>query len=235
MVITSDCFRRSSTDPEQQILDLPLLSEAEERQLLYDWNEVSPTTEPEQLLHELFEEQVQRTPDQVALVLEDEKLTYSELNARAGKLAQHLRELGVGPETLVGIFMERSIEMVVAVLGILKAGGAYVPLDIEHPKERLAFMLDDAQPPVLLTQRRLADRLPELRAVQAVCIDELSSRNGAKAQRESGDAPLRPTRGKSGLRYLHIRLNRNSQRRCRHACECRSSLHCDSQVVQLRR
>jgi amino acid adenylation domain-containing protein len=183
-------------DPDKKILDVPLLSDAERRQLLYDWNEVSPNTEPEQLLHELFEGQVQRTPDQIALVLEDEKLTYSELNARASRLAQHLGELGVGPETLVGIFMERSIELVVAVLGILKAGGAYVPLDIEHPKERLAFMLDDAQPPVLLTQRRLVDRLPELRAVQAVCIDELSSRNGAEAQRESGDAPLRP-RGES--------------------------------------
>jgi amino acid adenylation domain-containing protein len=182
-------------DPAQKILDLPLLSDAEQRQLLYEWNEVSPNTEPEQLLHELFEEQVQRTPNQIALVLEEEKLTYSELNARASRLAQHLGELGVGPETLVGIFMERSIDIVVAVLGILKAGGAYVPLDIEHPKERLAFMLSDAQPPVLLTQRRLIDRLPELQAVLAVCIEELSSRDGAEAQRESGNASLRPRGG----------------------------------------
>ncbi|HEY0366068.1 MAG TPA: amino acid adenylation domain-containing protein, partial [Pyrinomonadaceae bacterium] len=183
-------------NPDQRIVDLPLLSEAEERQLVYDWNEVSRSTESEQLLHELFEEQVQRTPDQIALVLEDEKLTYRDLNARAGRLAQHLCELGVGPEILVGLFMERSIEMVVAVLGILKAGGAYVPLDIEHPKERLAFVLNDAQPPVLLTERRLIDRLPELGAVQAVCLDEFSSRTAAEAQRESGNAPLRP-RGES--------------------------------------
>jgi len=179
-------------NPEQRILDLPFLSAAEERQLVYDWNEVAPHAAPEQLLHELFEEQVQRTPGNVALVLEGEVLTYDELNARADELAQELRDLGVGPETLVGIFMERSLEMVVAVLGILKAGGAYVPLDIEHPKERLAFMLEDAEPPVLLTQRRLVDRLPELKTVKAVCIDERSSCDGARVQ----NAPLRP-RGES--------------------------------------
>ena len=138
-------------DPEQKILDLPLLSDAEQRQVLYEWNEVSPDTESGQLLHELFEEQVQRTPDQVALVLEDERLTYSELNARASRLAQHLCERGVGPETLVGIFMERSIEMVVAILGILKAGGAYVPLDPSYPRERLRFITDDAKLAVILT------------------------------------------------------------------------------------
>jgi amino acid adenylation domain-containing protein len=179
-------------NPDQRILDLPFLSAAEERQLVYDWNEVAPHAEIEQSLHGLFEEQVQRTPGNVALVLESEVLTYRELNARADDLAQQLRDLGVGPETLVGIFMERSIEMVVAVLGILKAGGAYVPLDIEHPKERLAFMLEDARPPVLLTQRRLVDRLPELTTVKAVCIDERSSREGARVQITSGVAPLRP-------------------------------------------
>ena len=142
-------------DPEQKILDLPLLSDAEQRQLLYDWNEVSPDTESGQLLHELFEEQVQRTPGQVALVLEDERLTYSELNARASRLAQHLSELGVGPETLVGIFMERSIEMVVAILGILKAGGAYLPLDPSYPPERLQFIIDDAKLKVILTQENV--------------------------------------------------------------------------------
>jgi len=179
-------------NPEQTILDLPLLSDEEERQLLHDWNEVAPHAEPERTLHELFEEQAQRTPGNVALVLDDQVLTYSELNARADELAQDLRELGVGPETLVGIFMERSIEMVIALLGILKAGGAYVPLDIEHPKERLAFMLDDAEPPVLLTQRRLVDRLPELKAVKAVYINERSSCDGVREQTKSGDAPLRP-------------------------------------------
>src|SRR5262249_41658733 len=128
----------------------------------------------------------------IALVFEDEVLTYGELNALANRLAQRLCELGVGPETLVGIFMERSIEMVAAVLGILKAGGAYVPLDIEHPKDRLAFMLDDAQTPVLLTQRRLVERLPELQAVQVVCLDELSSHDAETQSR----LPLRP-RGES--------------------------------------
>jgi len=182
-------------NPERRILDLPLLSDAEERELVYDWNEVAPNAAPEQLLHHLFEDQVRRTPGNVALVLEGEVLTYGELNARADELAQYLGELGVGPETLVGIFMERSIELVVAVLGILKAGGAYLPLDIEHPKERLAFMLEDAEPPVLLTQRRLVDRLPELKTVKAVYIDERSSREGVRVQ-TSGNVPLRQ-RGES--------------------------------------
>ncbi|HSE19534.1 MAG TPA: AMP-binding protein [Pyrinomonadaceae bacterium] len=193
IVVGSPIANRNRVETESLI---GFLSEAEERQLVYDWNAVAPYSTPKRLLHELFEDQAERTPGNVALVLDDEKLTYSELNAQANDLAQHLHELGVGPETLVGLFMERSIEMVVAVLGILKAGGAYVPLDIEHPKERLAFMLDDARPPVLLTQRRLIDRLPELKAVQAVCIDELSSRDGVRVQRQSGDAPLRP-RGES--------------------------------------
>ena len=139
-------------NPEQKILELPLLSEVEERQLLYDWNEVGQQAEPERLLHELFEQQVERTPDQVALVFEDEKLTYGELNERAEQLAQQLRELGVGPEVLAGIFMERSIEMVVAILGILKAGGAYLPLDPSYPPERLRLIIEAAKPAVIVKQ-----------------------------------------------------------------------------------
>ena len=149
-------------DPEQKILDLPVLSDAEQQQLLYEWNEVSPDTQPARLLHELFEEQVQRTPDQVALVFEDERLTYSELNVRANRLAQRLRERGVGPETLVGISMERSIEMVVAILGILKAGGAYVPLDPSYPQERLQFIIGDAKLSEVLTTDQSLGSDPDL-------------------------------------------------------------------------
>ncbi|HEX7773911.1 MAG TPA: condensation domain-containing protein, partial [Pyrinomonadaceae bacterium] len=137
-------------DPDQRILELPFLTDAEERQLLYEWNEVAPQTMPQRPLHALFEEQVKRDPEAVAVVLGDERVTYGELNERADKVANRLRRLGVGPETIAGIFIDRSVELVVAVLGILKAGGAYLPLDIELPKERIAFMLDDARPAVIL-------------------------------------------------------------------------------------
>src|SRR5262249_49880978 len=114
--------------------------------------------------------QVARTPEAVAVVFEDRRLTYAQLNARANQLAHHLRRLGVGPEVLVGICVERSLEMVVGLLGILKAGGAYVPLDPDHPAERLAFMVEDTQAPVLLTQQALRERLPAKHA-RVVCLD----------------------------------------------------------------
>jgi amino acid adenylation domain-containing protein len=120
--------------------------------------------------HQLFEFQVKRTPDAVAVVFEGEHLTYQELNHRANQLAHYLRTLGVGPEVLVGICMKRPLEMIVGLLGILKAGGAYVPLDPAYPQERLAFMLQDAQTPVLLTQKRLMSLLPE-HGAKVVCLD----------------------------------------------------------------
>ena len=114
----------------------------------------------EQCVHQLFEEAVSRRPEKVALVFEGQRLTYHELNQRANRLALQLRKLGVGRETLVAIFVERSIEMVVGLLAILKAGGAYVPLDVNYPSERLAFMLEDTGATALLTQQRLASKLP---------------------------------------------------------------------------
>ncbi|MEP6707581.1 MAG: amino acid adenylation domain-containing protein, partial [Pyrinomonadaceae bacterium] len=121
-------------------------------------------------IQELFEAQVERTPAAVAVIHEKEKLTYAELNSRANRLAHHLRALGVGPEVLVGICMERSIEMIVGLLGILKAGGAYVPLDPAYPRERLKLMMDDAKVPVLLTRQRHLALLPSSSATM-VCID----------------------------------------------------------------
>ena len=115
---------------------------------------------PAATLPELFAAQVARTPDAVAVVFEDAALTYGELDARANQLAHHLRALGVGPEVVVGLCVERSLEMLVGLLGILKAGGAYLPLDPDYPHERLAFMLEDAGAPVLVTQSALLDRLP---------------------------------------------------------------------------
>src|SRR5204862_613382 len=111
-------------------------------------------------IHHLFEAQVERTPDAVALVFGDQELTYRELNQRANKVAHYLQGLGIGPEELVGIFMQRSIEMVVALLGVLKAGGAYVPLDPAYPPERLGFVIEDAHLAAIVTDPRLAAKLP---------------------------------------------------------------------------
>ena len=124
----------------------------------------------EQCLHELFEQQAERTPAAVALVFETEQVSYRELNERANQLAHYLRQLGVGPEARVGICVERSVAMVVGLLGILKAGGAYVPLDAQYPEERLRFLVADAQVGVLLTQQQLLGRLPAQEA-QVVCLD----------------------------------------------------------------
>jgi amino acid adenylation domain-containing protein len=154
---------------EQKIAQLPLLTEFELQQLA-GWNNTETDYPKDACIHELFEQQVERSPDAIALVFEDEQLTYKELNQRANQLAHHLRNLGVGPEVLVGICVERSLQMVVGLLGILKAGGAYVPLDPAYPPERLVFMLEDAAVAVLLTQARLVESLPKHQG-RIVCLD----------------------------------------------------------------
>ncbi len=156
-------------NPEQKIAQLPLLTEFE-RQQLAGWNNTETDYPKDACIHQLFEQQVERSPDAIALVFEDEQLTYKELNQRANQLAHHLRNLGVGLEVLVGICVERSLEMVVGLLGILKAGGAYVPLDPAYPPERLAFMLEDAEVAVLLTQARLVESIPKHQG-RIVCLD----------------------------------------------------------------
>jgi amino acid adenylation domain-containing protein len=156
--------------PEQRVVDLQLLSEAERVQVLQEWNHTPAPYAQHSCVQELFESQVERTPNAIAVSYQGEQLTYAELNARANQLAGHLRRFGVGPETLVAVCMERSAEMVTAVLGVLKAGGAYVPLDHAYPKDRLAFMLDDSRALVLLTQERLLNSLPENKAL-TLCID----------------------------------------------------------------
>ncbi|MCC3590793.1 non-ribosomal peptide synthetase [Microcoleus sp. PH2017_28_MFU_U_A] len=157
------------SNPEQKISELPLLTEWE-RQQLVAWNNTATDYPQNACIHQLFEEQVERSPDAIALVFEDQQLTYKELNQRANQLAHYLGKLGVTAEIMVGICVERSLEMVVGLLGILKAGGAYVPLDPAYPPERLALMLEDAQVPVLLTQRRLVESLPKHQA-RVVCLD----------------------------------------------------------------
>jgi amino acid adenylation domain-containing protein len=170
--------------PEQHLSELPLLTEAERHQLLVEWNDTQIEYPQDQCFHELFEAQVERTPDAVAVVFKDEQLTYRELNQRANQLARYLQKLGVKPEVIVGLCVERSLEMIVGLLGILKAGGAYLPLDPTYPKERLAFMVSDSQVPVFLTARQLVTKLPQHQA-RVVCLDA----DWATIARESQQKP----------------------------------------------
>ncbi|WKA26401.1 non-ribosomal peptide synthetase [Bradyrhizobium roseum] len=147
--------------PEARLSELPLLGAAERRQLIQDWNATQAALSCGETLPERFAGQVARTPEAVAVVYENDRLTYRELDRRSNQLAHHLRELGVGPEVVVGLCVERSLEMVVALFGILKAGGAYLPLDPSYPVDRLAYMMSDAKTPVVVTQRHLAGRLPD--------------------------------------------------------------------------
>jgi amino acid adenylation domain-containing protein len=157
-------------NPQHHVQELPLVSAAEQHQLLVEWNNTQDEYLQNQCIYQLFEAQVERTPDAIALVFEKQQLTYQELNCRANQLAQYLRGLEVGTETLVGICIERSIEMVVGLLGILKAGGAYVPLDPTYPQERLALMLSDTQLQVLLTSEKLIAGLPK-HSARVVLLD----------------------------------------------------------------
>jgi amino acid adenylation domain-containing protein/FkbM family methyltransferase len=148
-------------DPMQRLSELSILTEAERQQLLFEWNDAAVTSSGCQCLHQLFEAQVERTPDAVAVVFEGEYLTYRELNNKANQLSHYLQKLGVRPEVMVGFCVDRSLEMVVGLLSIIKAGAAYVPLDPASPHERLSFILADTQAPVLLSQQQLITQLPE--------------------------------------------------------------------------
>ncbi|NEP60335.1 MAG: amino acid adenylation domain-containing protein, partial [Symploca sp. SIO2G7] len=157
-------------NPEQRLSQLPLLTEAEKYQLLVEWNDTQIEYPQDQCFHQLFEAQGSQSPDAVAVVFKDQQLTYRELNQRANQLAHYLQKVGVKPEVIVGICVERSLEMIVGVLGILKAGGAYLPLDPTYPAERLAFILSDSQVPILLTTRKLVTELPQYHG-QVICLD----------------------------------------------------------------
>ncbi len=157
-------------NPQAQISQLPLLTEVEQQQLLIEWNNTQVDYPQIKCIHTLFEEQAERTPDAIAVVFENQQLTYAELNGRANQLAHYLQKLGVKSDTLVGICVERSLEMIVGLLGILKAGGAYLPLDPEYPQERLSFMLEDSQVEVLLTQNKLVKLLAQNQEY-IVCLD----------------------------------------------------------------
>jgi amino acid adenylation domain-containing protein len=157
-------------DPERPISRLPLLTDAQQSELHAQWKSVEADSESDRCFHHLFEDQAARTPGAIAVECGDERLTYEELNQRANQLARYLRQRGVGPESLVGVCLTRSVEMLVAILGVWKAGGAYVPLDPDYPAKRLALLIEDSQVGVLVTRQALRDRRAQLGAV-IVCLD----------------------------------------------------------------
>jgi amino acid adenylation domain-containing protein len=172
------------------------ISEDERHQLLVTWNDTQVSYPVDIPLHKFIEDQVERTPESIALIYESEQLTYRQLNDRANQLAHHLKKYGVGPDVLVAVFSERSLEMVIALLATMKAGGAYLPLDPEYPKERLEGMLQDANPLVLLTLEHLLDRVPN-GAPHLICLD----RDWDTLRRESSDNLASEVRGKN-LAYV---------------------------------
>ena len=157
-------------NPDAQIISLRLLTEAEKQRALIAWNDTASDYPKGCCINELFEAQVELDPDSTAVIFDDQQLSYGELNSRANQLAHYLQSLGVGPEVMVGIYAERSVETIVALLAILKAGGVFVPLDASYPKQRLAFMLEDTGARVLLTQERLVNQLPDINA-PVICLD----------------------------------------------------------------
>ncbi len=205
------------TNADQQISELRMLSEAEQRQLLVEWNDTTRDYPSSLCIQELFQKQVELTPDAVAVIFGKDFLTYAELNRRANQLSGYLRERGVGLEVRVGICVERSVEMIVGLLSILKAGGIYVPLDPQYPKERLAFMLADADIRVLLTQKHLVESLPE-HNVGIVCLEEWDKINRFSEENPTSTATAEDlayviytsgsTGGPKGVCVTHRAVNR---------------------------
>ncbi len=186
-------LRGASAAPGEPLDRLPFLSEAERKQILVDWNKTDVTWPPGNLLHQLFEEQAARNPEATAVVFRNECLRYGALEDRANRLAGWLRQRGVGPDVLVGLFLERSVEMVVGLIATLKAGGAYLPLDPGYPRERLAFMVRDACPAVILTQRALEEEVPPTdAAVLALDAPEFAAGEGAAGTEALPAAAIEP-------------------------------------------
>ena len=188
------------TSPARAVRTLEVLPAAERHRLLYEWNDTEVEYPSDKCVHELFEEQAEKTPEAVAVVYEDEQLSYGELNRRANQLAHYLRELGVKPDDRVALCLERSLEMVVALLAVLKAGGAYVPLDPDYPPERLRFMLEDSQPVVLLTQSHLRELFNQLE--DALPVLDLDDSTPWQQQPESNPDPAAIGLTPSHLAYV---------------------------------
>ncbi|MBW3586561.1 MAG: amino acid adenylation domain-containing protein, partial [Cyanobacteria bacterium 0813] len=209
-----------TANPERKLAELPLLSAAERQQLLVQWNDTQADYPKNASIHELFAAQTERTPDAVAAICENEQLTYRQLNAKANQIAHYLQSLGVKPEVLVGICLERSLSMLVAIVGILKVGAAYVPLDPAYPQERRSFMLADAKVPVLLTQKNLLETLPE-HSAKVVCIDaewkeisRQSDRNPAVKVEADNLAYVLYTSGSTGTPKGVLGTHRGTVNRC---------------------
>jgi amino acid adenylation domain-containing protein len=177
--------------PEKRIAELQLLSEAERRRVLLEWNLTARSYEQEKCLHELFEVQAEATPNSTAVVCDGEEISYAELNARAELVAARLRCLGAGPERLVGVCLERGVELVAALLGVLKTGAAYVPLDPAYPPQRLEQMLDDARASLVLAQEATLGSLPPKHAAAAVCFDRERD-DFARSSATTRDVAVRP-------------------------------------------
>jgi amino acid adenylation domain-containing protein len=183
-------------DPDRHLSELSLLTDTQRQQVLLRSSDIHCGYNPDLSIHQLFEAQVERTPDAIALVFGDQQLTYRELNCRTNRLAHSLRKSGVGPEVPVGVCLERSLEVVISLLGVLKAGGVYLPLDPAYPKQRIGFMLEDSKAPVLLTQKGLIQELPEHRA-RVICLDS----DGEAIARESAENPPSTARSEN-LAYI---------------------------------
>lgn len=173
--------------PDSPIRALPLLSEQERAQLLVEWNATAMPYRADATIHSLFEEQAARTPDATALIFDSQRISFRKLDERANRLANHLQACGVKAETPVALFLERSAELVTAMLGVLKAGGAYVPLDVKYPAERVSFILQDTRAPIILTEQRFVERLPEHTA-RVVCLDA----DSAHIAQQSNQKPATP-------------------------------------------
>ncbi|MEA3221836.1 MAG: condensation domain-containing protein, partial [Thermodesulfobacteriota bacterium] len=171
--------------PNAQVCDLTMLSKDEMNQVLMEFNDTDSDFPKDKSPYQLFEEQVRKTPEQTAVAFEDNSLTYKELNEKANQLAHYLRKKGVGKKAMVGLMLERSLDMIIGILGIQKAGGAYIPMDPEYPRPRLEYMLEDTKAPVLVTQSALLDRLSK-RPPDTVVLDKDWDKIGL----ESSDNPL---------------------------------------------
>ncbi|MFF5070222.1 non-ribosomal peptide synthetase [Micromonospora olivasterospora] len=182
--------RELTNSPQLSLAELTMLTEGERGRILNEWNTATTTTTDPEYLHELFEAQAKRTPDSIAVVYEEEQISYAELNGRANQLAHWLQGQDVGPDVLVGLCLERSIEVLVGLLGILKAGGGYVPLDPSYPTERLAFLVEDAGLKVILTQSHLEEGVPA-EGVPTLCLDSGWSAV-AQESRETPPSALTP-------------------------------------------
>ena len=177
-------------DRAARVSDLSMLTAGERAQVLGDWAAPGARRSAPVCLHRLFETQVERAPHAIALTCDGQAMTYQDLNARANRLAHHLRTLKLGPETVVGLCLERSPNLVVAILAVLKAGAAYLPLDPTYPAERLRFLVDDARVPVLLTQESVRDRLPAASAT-VLCLEDMTEplARSSEANPDSGVIP----------------------------------------------